>query len=303
MKGNGSAATFANGRDGTFTIGSHLVVTVDGGRHWNPQPNWGTERLYRLKWLGRGRLLAAGVKATLLVKVHSDGSVSLLGRGVPLPIGSRMRPASVVRLGWPDTWWAINPPGSKKKGTVLSEVDLATGRMLAHYRVASGGTFILFHGGFVLVAPRGQFKSWLEVYRIEHGRPVMTQKTKADFWQMLEWRPHGELVYTDMEHEHLQEFDIHTGTITPTTIRLKQWIVPPNPNSATVIMHSKAWMKAGAALIRMGAKLKGKYGRRSLQEMEKLGRPGVNIAPWKWMKTVTEQTKKLLAEQQKAAGK
>jgi len=302
VHGNGSAAEFTNGRLGAFTIGKHLVLTADGGRHWLPQPSFGAGKLYRLKWLNDGKLLVAGDKGTLLLRVHSDGQASVRSRGKAIPLDNQTSQYTVARFGWPDIWLAEYPKDQKKRVT-FGKVDLANGKVLARYKLRQRGTFFAFHGGFVLVAPDGQNHSWLEVYRIRHGRAVPTVQAKADFWQMLEWRPHGEFVYNGDDEERLYQFNINTGKITPTSIRLKKWIVPPNPNSVAVIIHSKAWINAVDAQTKLAVKLRGRYSKRYLRQLDTFGAVLAHrVQPWKWMRATTALLNKLYAEQVKAKG-
>ena len=300
LRGNGSSATFASGRMGAFALGSHLVLTVDGGRRWLPQPKLGAGRLYRLKWLRADRLLVAGVKAVLLLRVSADGSIKVLARSTPVPPKSAVGQYQLVRFGWPYSWWAAYSRDLKKR-SVLKLFDLQMGKVLARYPVPQASAFVPFHGGFIAVTPRGQMDNWLEIYRRRGGRAVLEHKAKADYWATLEWRPHGRFVFGGNRKQGLYQLDVHTGVIKPTSIRLKKWIVPPDPNSPQVIIHSKAWLKAIAALIRGTSTLKGAYKQRFFHDFFKRGRPGAD--PWKWMKTNMDEIKKLYAEQEKAAGK
>ena len=303
IHGYGSSAAFADGHIGAFTVGSHLVVTVDGGRHWLPQPDFNAGRLYRLKWLNDRRLLVAGVKGTLLLRVPPDGIASLRGHGTAVPLNGSSSQCELVRLSWPDLWWAVVYPRGGKKAAVLSEVDLKNGKVLAHYKVRRADAFFLFHGGFVAVVPRGQFGNWLEAYRTGKGSAVLMHRAKADFGTMLEWRPHGKFIYNGNHIGGLYQFDVNTGVIKSTSIQLKKWTVPPNPNSPAVIMKSKAFLKANGEVLKVLDKLRGPYIGQFVKAIKKLGHPGINAAPWKWMRAITADVKKLYAEQEAAARK
>ena len=307
--GNGVVG-FADGRVGGFTLGSHLVLTVDGGRHWVPQPKLSAGRLYRLKWLNGRELLVAGVKRTLLLTVHSGGTITLHSGGMALPVESPIYQYSLVRFGWPMTWHACYPRQHNKlaanKPAVLEKTDLKSGKILALYKVGNATAFFPFHGGFVAVVPHKSMylgRSWLEVYTVRGGKTVLTHKTDSDFCQMVEWRSRGKLVYNGDHAQGLYQLDVHTGMTKPTGIRLKKWIVPPNPNSPGVIMHSKAFVSAVHAVMRIVAKLKGPYIARYGRGFKKLGSPWTNVPPWKWVKANMALAKKLYAEQEKAAGK
>lgn len=241
-----------------------------------------------------------GVKGTLLGKVHSDGRVSVLHRGIAVPASSAVAQCQLVHLGWPVAWWVRYPRDRVKPG-VLSEVDLENHRVLAHYKVPPANVLITFFGGFIAVTARGQNDNWLEVYRTRGGKAVLVHKAKADFYTMLEWRPHGRLVYNGNRKEGLYQLDVHTGVIKPTFMQLKKWIVPPNPNSPEVIIHSKAWHRAVGALLRGTSKLRGPYKKKFFHDFLKRGRPGAD--PWKWMKVNMDEISKLYAEQEAAAGK
>ncbi len=307
--GNGVAG-FANGRVGGFTLGSHLVLTADGGRRWLPQPQLGFGRLYRLKWLSDRRLLVAGIKGTLLLAVHSDGSMQVRSRGMALPVESPIYQYSLIPFGWPITWYASYPrPHNKlaaKKPAVLEKLDLKSGKVLTTYKVRGATAFMPFHGGFIAVVPHAsqlETKSWIEVYTVEGGKAVLAHKTDSDFWQKVEWRSRGRFVYNGDHAGGLYQLDVHTGVIKPTSIRLKKWIVPPNPNSPDVIMGSKAWVSAVHAVMRIVAKLRGPYIARYNDGFKKLGRPWMGVPPWKSVKANMALAKKLYTEQEKAAGK
>ncbi|MGC8553783.1 MAG: hypothetical protein ACP5O7_13120 [Phycisphaerae bacterium] len=301
---NGVAA-FASGHVGAFTLGKHLILTEDGGRHWLPQPKLGAGRLYRLKWLSKDRLLIAGVKATLLLQVHSDGHFTLLARGAAIPLNTPKSQCVLVRFGWPITWWGIYPNIGNKGPALLEKADLQTKNVLEKYPVQRAKAFFPFDGGFIAVARHkgnlGSIQSWLEVYRVRNHKAVLVHKTDSNLWQKLEWRSHGRLVYNGSGKSRLYQLDIATGKVKPTSIQYKEWIVPPNPNSSEVIMQGKAWHRAVAALLRGTSKLKGPYKKKFFHDFLKRGRPGAD--PWKWMKVNMDEISKLYAEQQAAAGK
>jgi hypothetical protein len=303
---NGVAA-FASGHVGAFTLGTHLILTVDGGRHWLPQPKLGAGRLYRLKWLSNKRLLIAGVTGTLLLSVHSDGHFTLIARGAAIPLNTPKSQYVVIRFGWPTTWWGIYPDIGSKGPALLEKANLQTNKVLEKYSVPRATAFFPFHGGFIAVTRHrgnlGSGESWLEVYRVRNHKAVLTHKTNSDFWQKLEWRAHGRFVYNGSGKSRLYQLDIATGKIKPTSIQYKKWIVPPNPNSLQVILHSKAWRAEGDALMRVVAKLRGAYLTRDISEFRKLGLPGDKLPPWKWMRASMRLAKKIYAEQEAAAGK
>ena len=295
---SGVRAAFRSGGVGVFAFGSHLVTTVDRGRHWLPQPSPGAGRIYQLKWLHNGRLALACIKATLVEKINSDGSLTPVRHGVAMPSGRR---DSLLHFGWPDSWYCVYPPGPSKVDR-LKEVDLRSGKVVAHIKVHWATTeFFLFHGGFVLVTMGRKNRQWICVYRTGNGKVALALKAKSNFGTMLEWRPHGWMVFGGQSH--LDQFNIHTGKIEPTSVKFREWYVPPNPNSAGVIMESKAWSRALNTMSAAAGKLRGAYARRFLTKLGRLGKPGVSMAPWKWMRANTADVKKLYAEQEAAARK